>query len=302
MLDNSQNIVCQFCGKQMKNKIQQAAHERFCKKNPKYAENLKHHIETVTKYGAAINHKKLRISVKHHFDCWFICSKCGKFFKKTFTYNEFLKFKKNHKQNLDKVFCCHKCANSHIISNKQKYKISLSLTNKKIKYKICKHCGKLFISNSKKKYCSKICQKLDLFDIRSKNSKKIYENLVAKFRFKGWTTRNIASYPERFFKKVLYNNNISYEFNKPINKRNLGFNDSCNYFLDFYLSKNIDLEIDGKQHQYLDRKKSDSIRDAALIKYGFKVYRIEWNEINSQAGKKLMKKKISDFIVWYNNL
>ena len=32
------------------------------------------------------------------------------------------------------------------------------------------------------------------------------------------------------------------------------------------------------------------------------VYRIEWNEINSEEGKQLMKEKIDKFLDFYNNL
>lgn len=39
-----------------------------------------------------------------------------------------------------------------------------------------------------------------------------------------------------------------------------------------------------------------------LKKNGFIVYRIEWNEINSENGKQLMKTKIDKFLQWYNEL
>jgi very-short-patch-repair endonuclease len=75
------------------------------------------------------------------------------------------------------------------------------------------------------------------------------------------------------------------------------------YFLDFLIEKNnirIDLEIDGKQHKY--RVQHDLMRDEFLTANGYVVYRVEWNEINSESGKKLMKSKIDDFINFYNNL
>jgi len=46
-------------------------------------------------------------------------------------------------------------------------------------------------------------------------------------------------------------------------------------------------------------RESDKIRDEALIKYGWKVYRIPWNEIVTKSGKEMMKKKIDDFLSWY---
>lgn len=50
------------------------------------------------------------------------------------------------------------------------------------------------------------------------------------------------------------------------------------YFLDFVIEKGgkkIDLEIDGKQHKYEDRKQHDEERDTYLQKLGYTVYRIE---------------------------
>lgn len=37
-----------------------------------------------------------------------------------------------------------------------------------------------------------------------------------------------------------------------------------------------------------------------LIKEGYEVYRISWNELKSQKGKELMKEKIDKFICYYN--
>ena len=62
----------------------------------------------------------------------------------------------------------------------------------------------------------------------------------------------------------------------------------------------IDLEIDGKQHQYEDRKIHDEERDSLLRDKGYVVYRISWNEINSDVGKKMMGEKIKEFIDFIN--
>jgi len=107
----------------------------------------------------------------------------------------------------------------------------------------------------------------------------------------GWKVRPIESYPEKFWKQVLTNNGIEFEFNFYIQKKTLGLSNLAGYFLDFKLQNKIDLEIDGKQHKYEDRKQSDLVRDKALSSNGWKVYRIEWNEINTEKGKNLMKQK-----------
>ena len=119
--------------------------------------------------------------------------------------------------------------------------------------------------------------------IKSNNARISQEKLIKEGRHKGWTSRNIESYPEKFFKEVLDNNGISYTRELPLKKE-----DGSNYFLDFVINKNdkiIDLEIDGKQHTYEDRAESDRIRDEFIKNKGFLVYRIPWNTINSEEGK-----------------
>ena len=96
---------------------------------------------------------------------------------------------------------------------------------------------------------------------------------------------------------VLKNNNICFKHNSHIKK--------YHYFLDFFIIKNgklLDLEIDGKQHEYKDRKISDDIRDINLKNEGYLIYRIKWNSINDDKGKQLMKDKIDKFIEFYDNL
>lgn len=88
---------------------------------------------------------------------------------------------------------------------------------------------------------------------------------------------------------VLNDNNIEYKHNFPLDK----------YFLDFYIEINgriIDLEIDGKQHKYEDRQQSDKLRDEFVKNQNIEVYRIEWNSINTENGKIMMKQKIDNFL------
>jgi very-short-patch-repair endonuclease len=135
------------------------------------------------------------------------------------------------------------------------------------------------------------------FAKKVKAGKDVQQQLLDAGTHKGWQSRNITSYAEKFWQNVLDSNNITYEREFLVN---------CNkthYFLDFKLvcgDKLIDLEIDGKQHTYADRAESDLIRDTNLTGLGYLVYRIPWNEVNSDAGKAQMKQKIDDFLVFYN--
>lgn len=167
------------------------------------------------------------------------------------------------------------------------------------KERICKWCGKSFkpFLNksgrlSKSKYCSEECSNKGCSSILSD----IMKEKVLNGRHQGWKTRNISSYPENFWVKVLESNFINYIREYHVDNK---------YFLDFLIEKNdikIDLEIDGKQHLYEDRKQHDIERDKYLTENNYVVYRIPWNEINSEEGKLLMKNKINDFLTFFNTL
>lgn len=167
--------------------------------------------------------------------------------------------------------------------------------------KICHYCGNEYIVKlrpnknrlSNSNYCSDKC----CFNAKSLFSKELRQKEIELGTFQGWKSRNITSYAEKFWKQVLDNNNIQYIREKLIEYGNL--RNGERYFLDFYIEVNnrkIDLEIDGKQHQYKDRKDTDSKRDIFLTSLGIEVYRISWNEINSENGKRQMQEKINKFL------
>lgn len=150
----------------------------------------------------------------------------------------------------------------------------------------CKKCGAPITKQSKLGYCAK-CAHSDP-DVREKH-RLAQNSLVQRGLHKGWAVRNKRSYAEKFFERVLAENHISFETEKRVGP----------YFLDFVIG-NIDLEIDGKQHKYKDRKEHDDDRDEYLRSCGYFVYRIAWNSINNESGKAMMKDKIDLFIDWYD--
>lgn len=199
----------------------------------------------------------------------------------------------------EQVFCCRKCANSHSHTENSKTKISngvkehlISIGFKSNKI-YCYKCGKQIRKN-----LSGLCNSCYLkSDYRKELDKRHSEIMKGKPR---WNIhRNQTSYAEDFFINVLDNNGIKYEREKSIKKLD---NIHC-YFLDFYIEVNnikIDLEIDGSQHK--EREESDKNRDSYLESLGIKVYRIPWNNINSEKGKKIMKDKISNFLNFLNEI
>lgn len=189
---------------------------------------------------------------------------------------------------------CGKILNSNNIKYKDKY-----LHESVVGEKECVICHKKFIPSvclngtvSKKSVCSDECHHLLCILRGQENAAKI----IKDGRHQGWKSRKIDSYPEKFWIQVLRNNNILYDRENYENGR---------YFLDFHIVKNckeIDLEIDGKQHTYPERKAHDIERDAILTEMGYIIYRISWNSVNNEKGKILMKEKINKFLEFYNSL
>lgn len=177
--------------------------------------------------------------------------------------------------------------------NLQSYKLD---GTKCVKVRTCIICGKEFEvprtkcgAYSQAKTCSNECK----HQLMSTNSKNTMVRLINEGRHQGWKSRNIISYPEQFWMNVLSNNNISFQHNFVFDK----------YFLDFFIEvhgRKIDLEIDGKQHEYEDRQEKDIERDMFVSSKGLEVYRIKWNSINTDDGKKEMQEKIKAFLTYIN--
>ena len=185
---------------------------------------------------------------------------------------------------------------SDIMKNKVAHNIDNLLCGKnKIPDISCTYCSKSFHPKSKtSKFCSRRC--CGLFHNRNDD----YRNKLRDAQFKlikngthvGWKSRSKLepSYPEKFFMKVLKNNNIEYEHDKHVGK----------YFIDFaFEGKMIALEIDGKQHLKEERKQSDHQKDKFLKSVGWTVYRIPWKSINTESGKQYIKNEIDKFLEFY---
>ena len=201
-----------------------------------------------------------------------------------------------------KIICeyCKQEFNSKKSCYKHKHEIHHIKNGQAPKYDLtCKFCGYTnYITKAgmtlHQKYCKLNLDKIICIGhpVSDATKNKISNGMhiaVLEGRNKGWKTRNIKSYPEKFFEKVLNNNHIHFEREKKVGK----------YFLDFVIGT-IDLEIDGKQHKYPERVKSDLERDKFLRSEGYFVYRIAWNEINSENGKEIMKGKIDLLLDFLN--
>lgn len=285
------------CGKEFDNPQSFNGHKSHCKEHQLFKYGKKHFEENLkiqqTSQKKMIKRKseiakdrndslKLRWISEQH-----TCEKCGKIMTEKFGSGR---------------FCSRSCANSRgVMSNEVKEKIKKAFEKKSNSSvtKFCKTCGIKLGRKNKSGYC-KICIRTssEYHELRCLTAKKISENRKKNGTQKPWQSRKIQSYPEKFWQDVLDNNQIDYKGpNVPIKKSD----GKSNYFLDFLIEKDgikIDLEIDGKQHKYPDRIESDKLRDGYLSSLGFKIYRIDWNEINSESGKLKMKEKIDSFLLY----
>lgn len=191
-----------------------------------------------------------------------------------------------------KVFC-KKCKQGR---KRNRWKINHFTKNRK-----CPDCNKLIKDKNKSGYCSACVNKhlKDNPNWQSKLSKAVLVR-IANGTHKGWQSRNILSFPEKFFIQVLKNNNLidKCKINHPIKQRDLDINNSMNYFLDFFFEdKKLDVEIDGGQHKLPNRQIKDKIRDERLTQHGIKVYRIKWKDpAKSKANKIYIKEEIEKFL------
>jgi very-short-patch-repair endonuclease len=284
-------LICKYCGNEFESKN---SNQSFCSKIC----SAKYQQQTATEAAKKIKDDRIR----RYYDFPKRCKCCESVLQyedrsKTFcnsscaaTYNNLKRTRQpwndEQKKNMSEIM---------IIKHQDHHNDNFSNTTVTPRKIICKWCGREFISKqlpsgkySSSKFCSDECKKLNNIEV---GKRAIIIN-KEKGTWKPWQSRNISSYPEKFFEKVLNNNHISY-----IREKYIG-----GYFLDFYIEKNnriIDLEIDGDQHEETQEK--DRIRDEYLKGQNIEVYRIKWNSINSSKGKENMKIKIDDFLIFYNS-
>lgn len=293
--------ICE-CGKIFTNPQSFNGHKSHCKKHliTKGGEvNYANYITRQVKAATAANTAKKNLATSlskaaqiSWVEAQHTCEHCGKVMVEKFGSGR---------------FCSSSCAHSreHSSSTKEKIKAALSKTLESkgtiIKpKKLCSICGKPIKSYNKTGVCKECLNNTsEGLKIKQALGRKGYATMQANGTHKGWQSRKVISYAEKFWQQVLDNNSIAYE------REFLVVHNKTHYFLDFKLIKNnivIDLEIDGKQHTYEDRAASDKVRDELLQALGYTVYRIPWNEIKTDSGKSEMQQKIATFLEFYSSL
>ena len=284
--------ICE-CGKEFETPNSFNGHKAHCKIHlglTKYEENKKQ-MALKSKKGAKIKHEKAELKKLEELTKWVseqhICEKCGKIMTSKFGSGR---------------FCSRACANSREqtpelnlkrskTSNRTKqHTISIrhiqALNTYLDKPKVCPICNEIIsYKNRYKNTCGKeTCEHL----YRSYKAKKMHE----EGRNKGWIKRNIISFPESFWIKVLDTNSISYKKQFKV----VWPEKTKYYFLDFLINDKIDLEIDGAQHLTEEHKIKDEERDNYVKSQGYIVYRIPWKGLKEKDIINSQIKDLLDFI------
>ena len=179
-----------------------------------------------------------------------------------------------------------------------------------MKYK-CKYCGKKYntgvslgghtinCKSNPNRYImtQEHRQKLSLVQIGRpghKPSEEVKKKISASMklaikegRAAGWKNHHKLknSYAEDFFIKVIKNEFDNKNF---IKEYRMG-----KYSIDFaWPDLKLAIEIDGKQHEFPDRKKSDKLKDKYINDCGWKVLRIKWIDIFHEPKKYISIAKI----------
>lgn len=124
----------------------------------------------------------------------------------------------------------------------------------------------------------------------SKSRKKFLEEHPEMAPYKLNHKSKGESYPERYFKEWLKNENIPFqqEFHFHL------------YSFDFLVNEKIDFEIDGDQH-FLDQRivEHDKERNKKVEESGFKVYRVTWSKykaLSNEEKKEFLKNLKNEFL------
>ena len=280
------DYVCE-CGKTFTNSQQFNSHKSWCEVRlgddavQKHVNNSKEALKRATQLIIERSRAKRENLLHQWINEQHMCEKCGKVMTEKFGTGR---------------FCSKSCANSRQHSDDTKQKISKSLnehygnTSYKAQQYECIQCGKKFnnkdLTNNHQTICNK-CTKL--------NSTFIYDGpdlpyVEESTKEKGYFSRSQMSYPEKFWKLVLENNDIQYQHDYivqlPKGKRGV-------YRLDF-LVDNFDIEIDGQFHLEESCKIKDQKRTEYLETLGYIVYRIQWINPINELNKQIVNKQIDD--------
>jgi hypothetical protein len=219
------------------------------------------------------------------------------------------------------TYCSRDCANIPQLGKRHSKESNLKtsktlLGDSKWIDKKCEYCDNTFkILDSRKnshkngdlrRFCSTSCGSKNNWgneDYRKRHSE-MFCNLLLNKKV-GWLSHGDVPFSELVYIKFLNENGFAdrYHHNFTVNKKEYDSESKSCYFLDFYFPHlNLDLEIDGEQHEQEKRKIHDEERTKFLENHGFIVYRIKWKEIQSKKGKEFLKEQQQNLLNFIKNL
>lgn len=117
------------------------------------------------------------------------------------------------------------------------------------------------------------------------------KRLIAEGKVKMWN--GTRSYPEQYFDEIFSSWKMKFE------KQFHVWSGEKNYFLDFFFpAMKIAVEIDGAQHFFPDRRKSDIVRDSYLNSVGITVLRIRWKNPKLDSSQDYFRLKLTELRVY----
>lgn len=254
-----------ICGNTFDNSQKFNAHKSHCKMHyinkygnlDRYYANesvwIKNFTDAARRRGEQIQAEKLSkwISEQH------TCERCGKVMTEYFGTGR---------------FCSRHCANIRSHSDETRIKISEAL------------CGHSLSDSEKYKLLNK-----------KHVPKYIYDGpqlpiISVKRNHAGYFNRSIRSVPELFWKTILDENNISYQYDYVVHKPK---GENGVFRIDF-LVDNYDIEIDGNLHKRQCIKDKDKRRDQYLQSLGYTVYRINWVNPSNDKNKFIVNEQINN--------
>lgn len=263
---------CPYCGKEFLLHNEYANHIRWCKNNPNY-------FEILSKFKDKL-HKNKHIQIYK-----FNCVVCNKEYELELSLNDFTK--SNYRKT-----CSTSCARKLTAINTDLYsknrKISKAICKKY--NKICKYCGKEFITNNIKRQfcCIKCASKYRYLNI-IKTDKEIYKNsCIFKFNIYDYINEfNIDLIKEYgFYKAKNHGNNL----NGVSRDHKYSINDAYNNHIDPYIifhPANCELLLQSKNASK-NYKSSISINDLVeKIKDWNKKYGVYENKIDYKIFDKI---------------
>ena len=227
------------------------------------------------------------------------CEKCGKVIDVVYGSGRFCSEKcarsfstKNVSHDDKKEAVCTKCGKKCFIKKNASTRTAICEDCMVSK---CSICGKTISAFTKSGLCVDCNRRLP----KSDEQKAKQSTTMKEKGYIRWKIHGSPSKAETIVSTMLDDAGVSYIREYRVKNKNR----YC-YRFDFYIEKGnnkIDLEVDGKQHEYQDRKDRDCVRDNFLTSNGFIVYRIN-SDLTTKRGIDEFYNNIKDFIAILDKL